>query len=191
MPPRPVPLRLLLDDVAFLKGIDRSERLLAKLLALVLGIVTLVAAAQIGVETLTAVLNPSTRWVGTRLTLTLGHLLDILIALEVLQNITSYLRRGVVQIELVLATAITAVARKVIVLPPGSEDKPQLLISLGFTAPFLTAAWWLVQHSLIRQQKAKSQSLAKTRPARSSQGLGRWPPADAADAEQSTAYPHG
>jgi|688.fasta_scaffold207156_3 uncharacterized membrane protein (DUF373 family) len=191
MPPRLEPTRLLLDDVAFLKGIDRSERLLAKLLALVLGIVTVVAAAQIGVETLTAVLNPSTRWVGTRLTLTLGHLLDILIALEVLQNITSYLRRGVVQIELVLATAITAVARKVIVLPPGSEDKPQLLISLGFTALFLTAAWWLVQHSLIRQQKAKSQSLAKIRPARSSQELGRWPRADAADAEQSTPYPHG
>ena len=191
MPPRLEPTRLLLDDVAFLKGIDRSERLLAKLLALVLGIVTVVAAAQIGVETLTAVLNPSTSWVGTRLTLTLGHLLDILIALEVLQNITSYLRRGVVQIELVLATAITAVARKVIVLPPGSEDKPQLLISLGFTALFLTAAWWLVQHSLIRQQKAKSQSLAKTKPARSSQGQDRWPRADAADAEQSTPYPHG
>jgi uncharacterized membrane protein (DUF373 family) len=191
MPPRLVPLRHLLDDVAFLKGIDRGERLLAKLLALVLGIVTLVAAAQIGFETLAAILNPSSHWVGTRLTVTLGHFLDILIALEVLQNITAYLRRGVVQIELVLATAITAVARKVIVLPPGSEDKPQLLISLGFTALFLTAAWWLVQHSLIRQQKAKSQSLAKTKPAKSSQEQDRWPPADAADGERSTPYPHG
>ena len=42
MPPRPAPLRLLLDDVAFLKGIDRGEHLLAKFLALVLGLVTLV-----------------------------------------------------------------------------------------------------------------------------------------------------
>ena len=108
-----------------------------------------------------------------------------------LQNITGYLRRGVVQIELVLATAITAVARKVIVLPPGSDDKPQLLISLGFTALFLTAAWWLVQHSLIRQQKAKNQPLAKTRRSRSSQDLDRLPPADAADGERSTPYPHG
>ena len=47
----------------------------------------------------------------------LGDLLTVLIALEVLQNITSYLRRHVVQIELVLVTALTAVARKVIVLP--------------------------------------------------------------------------
>lgn len=185
MSPRLAPWRSLLDDIAFLKGIDRSERLLAKVLALLLGIVTVVAAAQIGLETLAGVLNPSTRWVGPRLTQTLGHLLDVLIALEVLQNITGYLRRGVVQIELVLATAITAVARKVIVLPPGSENKPQLLISLGFTALFLTAAWWLVQHSLMRQQKAK------TKPAKSSQELDHWPPADAADAVRSKPHPHG
>ena len=191
MAPRMALLRPLFDEGAFLKGIDRSEHLLAKFLALVLGIVTLVAAAQIGFETFVAILNPSTRWIGTRLTITLGYFLDILIALEVLQNITGYLRRGVVQIELVLATAITAVARKVIVLPPGSEDKPQLLISLGFTALFLTAAWWLVQHSLIRQQKAKNQSLAKTRPAKSSPELDPWPPGDAADVERSEPHRHG
>ena len=61
----------------------------------------------------------------------LGDLLNLLIAVEVLQNITSYLRRHVVQIELVLITAMTAVARKVIVLPPGAESKPQLLAGLG------------------------------------------------------------
>ena len=175
-------LRFLLDDVAFLKGFDRGERLLAKVLALVLAIITLVAAAQIGIDTLTAALNPGTRWIGTRLTLTLGHLLDILIALEVLQNITGYLRRGVVQIELVLATAITAVARKVIVLPPGSENKPQLLISLGFTALFLTAAWWLVNHSLLHQQQAKTAS------ARSSLAPDPLPPADGVDAARSPGH---
>ena len=185
MPPRLAPLLSRVDDIAFLKTIDRGERLLAKILALVLGIVTVVAAAQIGVDTLAAVLNPGSRWVGTRLTVTLGQLLDILIALEVLQNITGYLRRGVVQIELVLATAITAVARKVIVLPPGSENKPLLLISLGFTALFLTAAWWLVQHSLMHQQKAK------TKPAKSSPELDHCPPADAADGERSRPHPHG
>ena len=82
--PRPLaPLRPLLDDVAFLKGIDRGERLLAKALALVLGIVTLVAAAQVGRDILLAALDPNTRWIGSRLTITLGHLLDILIALEI------------------------------------------------------------------------------------------------------------
>ena len=53
-------------------------------------------------------------WLGDDLIKVLGDLLTVLIALEVLQNITSYLRRHVVQIELVLVTALTAVARKVI-----------------------------------------------------------------------------
>ena len=51
-------------------------------------------------------------WLGDGLIRILGDLLTVLIALEVLQNITSYLRRHVVQIDLVLVTALTAVARK-------------------------------------------------------------------------------
>ena len=77
----------------------------------------------------------------------LGDLLTVLIAPEVLQNITSYLRRHVVQIELVLVTALTAVARKVIVLPTGAENKPQLLVGLGIAVVSLSAAYWLVKRA--------------------------------------------
>jgi len=49
---------------------------------------------------------PSTPWMGSKLNQVLGDLLTLMIALEVLQNITSYLRRHVVQIELVLLTAM-------------------------------------------------------------------------------------
>ena len=75
----------------------------------------------------------------------LGDLLNLLIAIEVLQNITSYLRRHVVQIELVLLTAITAVARKVIVLPPNAENKPMLVVGLGVAVLCLAAAFWMVR----------------------------------------------
>ena len=75
----------------------------------------------------------------------------MLIALEVLQNITSYLRRHVVQIELVLVTALTAVARKVIVLPSGAENKPQLLFGLGIAVVSLAAAYWLVKRANTKQ----------------------------------------
>ncbi len=77
----------------------------------------------------------------------LGDLLTVLIALEVLQNVTSYLRKHVIQIELVLVTALTAVARKVIVLPAGSENKPQLLIGLGVASIALAGSYWLVKRS--------------------------------------------
>ena len=75
-----------------------------------------------------------------------------------LQNITSYLRRHVVQIELVLVTALTAVARKVIVLPKGAEDKPQLLIGLGVSAIALAGAYWLVKRSADQDGRPDSHS---------------------------------
>jgi uncharacterized membrane protein (DUF373 family) len=52
-----------------------------------------------------------------------------------------------VQIELVLLTALTAVARKVIVLPPGTESKPQLMAGFGLIVVGIAAAYWLVLHA--------------------------------------------
>ena len=60
---------------------------------------------------------------------------------------TAYLRDQVVQIELVLLTAMTAVARKVIVLPPGTESKPQLMAGFGLIVLGLAAAYWLVKRA--------------------------------------------
>ncbi len=84
----------------------------------------------------------------------LDRLLLIFIALEVLQNVTAYLRDQVVQIELVLLTAMTAVARKVIVLPPGTENKPQLMAGFGVIVVGLAAAYWLVKRARHDQKSA-------------------------------------
>jgi len=82
-------------------------------------------------------------------------LLTLMIALEVLQNITSYLRRHVVQIELVLLTAMTAVARKVIVLPHDS-DQPALLVGLGLAVLALAGAFWLVRTINLKKPPART-----------------------------------
>lgn len=42
--------------------------------------------------------------------------MDILITLEILENITAYLRKHVIQVELVIVTSLIAVARKLIIL---------------------------------------------------------------------------
>jgi len=86
-----------------------------------------------------------TNWFDGSLIKLLDRLLLIFIALEVLQNVTAYLRDQVVQIELVLLTALTAVARKVIVLPPGTENKPALMAGFGVIVVGLAAAYWLVR----------------------------------------------
>ena len=163
-------LRLLsrrFGDLAVLHAVDRGERLLARVLSLVLLIVLAVASAQLLWGILLDLINPAHTWLGDSLILLLGDLLNLLIGLEVLQNITAYLRRGVVQIDLVLLTAITAVGRKVIVLPPGAENKPQLLMGLGIAVVCLAGAYWLVRAA--RPTRPPFRLSSKTAPARSSQ----------------------
>ena len=140
-------LRRVWDDVQFLEFIDRGEQQLAKVLSLVLVVVMVAATLQLIWQVGWALTTPSTPWMSSRLIQVLGDLLTLMIALEVLQNITSYLRRHVVQIELVLLTAMTAVARKVIVMPPGVQKNPADLIGLGFAVLSLAGAYWLVRQS--------------------------------------------
>jgi uncharacterized membrane protein (DUF373 family) len=156
---RRFPARLL-SNASYLSAIDRGEQLLAKLLGLLLLVVTAMATLQLFVRVAWLIQNPSTAWLDRELTRLLGDLLNLLIAMEVLQNVTSYLRRHVVQIELVLLTAMTAVARKVIVLPQGAESKPLLLIGLGTAVLALAGAYWLVR------RPSSARSVTRTEPAR-------------------------
>jgi len=156
-------VRRLLDDANYLNVIDRTEQQLAKLLGVVLVVVMVAATIQLISQVIVALLVPGTPWLGDKLNKVLGDLLNLLIALEVLQNITSYLRRHVVQIELVLLTAMTAVARKVIVLPQGAEGKPLLLLGLGVAVLALAGAYWLVRTLTIRQEPTRTGPAKRSR----------------------------
>ena len=118
------------NNQRFLSTVDSYEQVMAKGLSLLVCVVVAAASLQLIVSVALRVINPSTNWLGDELMVMLDRLLLILIALEVLQNLMAYLRDHVVQIELVLITALTAVARKVIVMPPwcaeesGGTDRP-------------------------------------------------------------------
>jgi uncharacterized membrane protein (DUF373 family) len=146
-----------LSDDRFLAGIHSYERQLAKLLAMLLAVVIGLATLQLLADSGLMVFTLKANWFDGSLIKLLDRLLLIFIALEVMQNITAYLRDQVVQIELVLLTALTAVARKVIVLPPGTEQKPQLMAGFGLIAVGLAAAYWLVLASR-RRQDASSEA---------------------------------
>ena len=146
-----------LSDNKFLAGIHSYERQLAKLLALLLAIVIGFAVFELVIESSIKISRFQTDWFDGGLIKLLDRLLQIFIALEVLQNVTAYLRDQVVQIELVLLTAMTAVARKVIVLPPGTESKPQLMAGFGVIVVGLAAAYWLVIRVKQHHQPAVSQ----------------------------------
>ena len=146
-----------LSDNKFLAGIHSYERQLAKLLALLLAIVIGFAVFELVIESSIKISRFQTDWFDGGLIKLLDRLLQIFIALEVLQNVTAYLRDQVVQIELVLLSALTAVARKVIVLPPGTESKPQLMAGFGVIVVGLAAAYWLVIRVKQHHQPAVSQ----------------------------------
>jgi uncharacterized membrane protein (DUF373 family) len=135
------------DDFSFLRAITTFERALAKVLSIVLTAVLVVSALQLLIFLGSDLLDLSVNWTGEGLIRLLDQVLVILIALEVLQNLTAYMREHVVQIELVLVTALTAVARKVIVMPPGVQKNPADLIGLGAAVLSLAGAYWLVRES--------------------------------------------
>ncbi len=143
-----------LGDKDFLAGIHSYERQLAKLLAFLLAIVIGFAVIELVVESSIKIARFETNWFEGGLIQLLDRLLMIFIALEVLQNVTAYLRDQVVQIELVLLTAMTAVARKVIVLPPGTESKPELMAGFGVIVVGIAAAYWLVKRARNDHQSA-------------------------------------
>ncbi|MFM7393265.1 MAG: phosphate-starvation-inducible PsiE family protein [Cyanobium sp.] len=135
----------LFSDKRFLSAIHSYERQLAKILALLLAVVIGFATFELLLHSGANVIQWQTDWFDGSLIKLLDRLLLIFIALEVLQNVTAYLRDQVVQIELVLLTALTAVARKVIVLPPGTENKAPLMAGFGLIVVGLAAAYWLIR----------------------------------------------
>ena len=73
-----------------------------------------------------------------------GLFLNILIALELLENITGYLKKHVVQVELVLATALIAVARKIIIFDLAKYSHNELM-GLGVAIFALSFSYWLIK----------------------------------------------
>ncbi|MEM9275287.1 MAG: phosphate-starvation-inducible PsiE family protein, partial [Cyanobacteria bacterium P01_F01_bin.143] len=65
-------------------------------------------------------------------------------------NITAYLRKHVVQVELVLVTSLIAVARKIIIFDSAKKGSDDLL-SLGFAILCLSIGYLLVR--LIRPKQ--------------------------------------
>jgi len=137
----------LFSDKRFLGAIHSYERQLAKILALLLAVVIGFATVELLLQSGVKIVQWQTDWFDGSLIKLLDRLLLIFIALEVLQNVTAYLRDQVVQIELVLLTALTAVARKVIVLPPGTENKAPLMGGFGLIVVGLAGAYWLIRQA--------------------------------------------
>jgi uncharacterized membrane protein (DUF373 family) len=134
----------------FLNFLDRVESLVAKLLALAMVVVLIFAVFDLGVFLFFALfVPPDVRSEKSFLLEIFGLFLDILIALELMENITAYLRKHVVQVELVFITALIAAARKIIILDLTKVSGQQLL-GLGVAILALSISYWIVRRMNIK-----------------------------------------
>lgn len=73
-----------------------------------------------------------------------GLFLNILIALEILENVTAYLRDHSIHVELVVATSLIAVARKIIVLDFENTSGAKI-IGLAVAILALAISFWIIR----------------------------------------------
>lgn len=74
---------------------------------------------------------------------TFGAFMAVLIAIEIFVNITMYLKTDVIHIRIVMATALMAIARKVIILD-FKEVTPDYMIATGVIIFALSIGYWLI-----------------------------------------------
>jgi len=82
---------------------------------------------------------------------TFGAFMAVLIAIEILVNIVIYLRDDVIHVKIVLATALMAIARKVIIMDFDKISADYVWATAGVTLSMAIAYWLVVYYT---EQKA-------------------------------------
>jgi uncharacterized membrane protein (DUF373 family) len=122
---------IIVRDERFLKTIEFIEVIIAKLLSIAMVLVTFIALIQLSyalVDKLIITFNrPSNEDFNATLFELFGLVLNVFIALEILANITAYLKKNVTQIELAIVTSLIAVARKIIILDLEKKSSGDLI----------------------------------------------------------------
>ncbi len=130
----------------FLLFVDQVEDFFAKILSLAMIGVILFAILDLCIVLGQELLSPPVGRFSTTLLKIFGLFLNILIALEITQNITSYLKSHIIQIEMVIITSLIAVARKIIILDFEKISDVELL-ALAATIFALSICYWLVRRT--------------------------------------------
>ncbi len=122
---------VLTEDEKFLETIESIEGIVSKILSIGMVFVTFIAIAHLSYalveKLLLTIERPSNDSFNTTLFELFGLFLNVLIALEILENITAYLRKHVIQVELVIVTSLIAVSRKIIILDLEKKSSSDLI----------------------------------------------------------------
>ncbi|MCY7367631.1 MAG: phosphate-starvation-inducible PsiE family protein [Chamaesiphon sp.] len=139
---------LISEDEKFLHGLELIEGWVSKLLSIGMILVTLIAIFHLGyslTETLLKTFSQHNKAnFNTELFQLFGLFLNVLIALEILENITAYLKKHVIQVELVIVTSLIAVSRKIIILDLEKKDSNDL-IALAVAVVSLSISYLVIR----------------------------------------------
>jgi len=137
-------IRYALSDRGFLRIVESIQTLVAKVLTLAMLIVIIEAVWDVTNTIAADLFSNDFASFKTSLFNIFGLFLNVLIALEILENITAYLRKHVFQVELVIATSLIAVARKIIIL---DLEKTTGFDIIGLAAAVfaLSVSYWLIK----------------------------------------------
>jgi len=133
-------------DENFLGIIKHIETLVSKVLSVAMVAVILVSVVDLIVYLSRELFAEPVGFFTITLIEIFGLFLNILVALEILENLTAYLRRHVIQLELVIVTSLTAIARKIIIFDFSKATGIEL-IGLAVATLALALSYWLVRRT--------------------------------------------
>lgn len=134
-------------DQKFLRNIHYLENWISKILSVALIFVILISVMELVINLGTELFSSPFGRIEKNLLEIFGLFLNILIALELLENITAYLKKHIVQVELVIVTSLIAVARKIIIYDSSKDPTYYYLMGLALAILALSVSYWLIKRS--------------------------------------------
>ncbi|MEA5551086.1 phosphate-starvation-inducible PsiE family protein [Anabaena cylindrica UHCC 0172] len=139
-------IKALTCDDNFMYLIENIVVVVSKILSILMIVVIFVAIGDLSFFLFNELFSVSYGKFNTILFKVFGLFLNILIALEILENITAYIQKHVLHVELVIVTSLIAVARKIIILDLGKVSGIDI-IGLGTAVLALSISYFIIRVS--------------------------------------------
>lgn len=134
------------SDQQFLHFTESVEVVVSKVLSLSMIMVIIISVCDLIIYLTKELINDPQTLLKDTLFVIFGLFLNVLIALEILENITAYLKKHVIQVELVIVTSLIAVSRKIIILDLEKKTAADL-IGLATAIFALSISYLIVRYT--------------------------------------------
>lgn len=133
-----------IEDEPLINQLGQLVHHAVRVLAVLMTLVILWGVIDVGLVLFKEITTPPYGLLGINDILSIfGSFLAVLIAIEIFQNITIYLKEEVIHVQIVIATALMAISRKIIVLDFKTVE-PEYVWASAAVILALGIAYWLI-----------------------------------------------